>query len=129
MCFPVKQAPARSHPLFQILRIVEGTYVDLRYTGGLSYIYNLLWDSGERDLVETYGIWLLGQDRDLALKVTIHSTCVRATSSQIFLLSYSQIHGKVTLSTPALYLQNCERSIQMQRINSSRALFCRREIR
>lgn len=58
---------------------MEGIYVDPRYTGGLSYIYNLLWDSEDRDLVETYGVWLLGQDRDLALKVTSHFADIRVT--------------------------------------------------
>lgn len=50
-------------------RIVDGEYVDDRYTGGVEYIFELLWQFKDKFLVEKYGIWLVGQDRNLGLKV------------------------------------------------------------
>lgn len=50
-------------------RLVDGEYVDPLYTSGVQPIFDVLWTSKDRELVEKYGVWLIQRDRTLGLKV------------------------------------------------------------
>jgi hypothetical protein len=62
------------------IRIVEGKYVDEQYTGGLQQIFDLLWKTKDKDLIEHYGMWLLQRDRLLGLKVRLFTRCPPPTA-------------------------------------------------
>ncbi|KAL8283319.1 hypothetical protein RQP46_005729 [Phenoliferia psychrophenolica] len=50
-------------------KLVEGVYVDATYTGGTKTIFDTLWLSKDRFVVEKYGVWLIQHDRALGLKL------------------------------------------------------------
>ena len=49
--------------------MIEGVYVDDTFDKTPRDVFDLLWKSKERDLVEKWGIWLLRRDRALGLRV------------------------------------------------------------
>ncbi|GJN90241.1 hypothetical protein Rhopal_003240-T1 [Rhodotorula paludigena] len=50
-------------------RIVDGEYADETYEGGVGQIYDLVWRSKDKALVEKYGLWMLKHDQARALKL------------------------------------------------------------
>ncbi|ORY74073.1 hypothetical protein BCR35DRAFT_293491 [Leucosporidium creatinivorum] len=50
-------------------KIVEGTYVDESFKNGLQQIFDLLWKTKDKAIVERFGLWLLQRDRALGLKL------------------------------------------------------------
>ncbi|KAK9898088.1 hypothetical protein P389DRAFT_170226 [Cystobasidium minutum MCA 4210] len=49
--------------------LVDGEREDPRFTDGLQKIFNLLENATDTDLVTKYGLWLVGHDRDLGLRI------------------------------------------------------------
>lgn len=93
-------------------KIVEGEFVDEKYTGGSEYIFELLWQSNDKDLVENFGIWLVRNDRDLGIKVRaypiVHSVLEKLVLLTDFfdIFSYSRILDKLILLILDLYSLN-----------------------
>lgn len=72
-----------------LCRIVEGEYVDPEFENGVQRIFDLVWKTKEKDLVERYGLWLIPHDRALGLKVRdashrLSNRSLTALLSQLF---------------------------------------------
>ena len=50
-------------------RLYDGIYVDPEFINGLALIYQLLADSRDKLIVEQYGLWMIGHDVSMAIKV------------------------------------------------------------
>ncbi|SGZ31858.1 BQ5605_C042g12021 [Microbotryum silenes-dioicae] len=50
-------------------KILDGTYEDAQYTGGAERIFNLLWESQDKNLLDRFGIPLIKHDRQLGLRL------------------------------------------------------------
>ncbi|KAK4698396.1 vacuolar protein sorting-associated protein 3, partial [Phenoliferia sp. Uapishka_3] len=50
-------------------KLVDGEYNDATYTGGVQRIFDTLWESRDKSLVEKYGVWLIQRDQALGLKL------------------------------------------------------------
>ncbi|KAM0748698.1 hypothetical protein T439DRAFT_70364 [Meredithblackwellia eburnea MCA 4105] len=50
-------------------KLVEGVYVDEKFSGGVRKVFDLVWGSEDRLMVEKYGLWIMQRDRTLGLKL------------------------------------------------------------
>ncbi|GAA5872000.1 hypothetical protein JCM1840_004768 [Sporobolomyces johnsonii] len=50
-------------------KIVDGTYEDGKFADGPRRIFDLVWRTKDKALVERYGLWILKHDRTLGLKL------------------------------------------------------------
>ncbi|GAA5979077.1 hypothetical protein JCM5350_007058 [Sporobolomyces pararoseus] len=53
------------------IKVVDGEYRDRDFekNGGIKQVFDLLWKLKDQGLVETYGLWLLENDRELGLRL------------------------------------------------------------
>ncbi|SCZ87760.1 BZ3500_MvSof-1268-A1-R1_Chr2-3g05228 [Microbotryum saponariae] len=50
-------------------KILDGIYEDAQYTGGAERIFDLLWESQDKNLLDRFGIPLIKHDRQLGLRL------------------------------------------------------------
>lgn len=50
-------------------RLFDGIYVDPEFVNGLALIYDVLADSRDELIVEQYGLWIIGRDVSMGIKV------------------------------------------------------------
>jgi hypothetical protein len=50
-------------------RLFDGIYVDPEFINGLALIYDVLADSRDKLIVEQYGLWIIGRDVSMGIKV------------------------------------------------------------
>lgn len=114
-------------------RIVEGTYVDDTFANGVQQIFDLLWKTKDKDIVERFGLWLLQRDRALGLKVGVSSQM--STKLQLYFADFSSIHSssatqsRLLPSRLATSLARFAPLMAMPPISTSKAPFYRKGIR
>lgn len=89
-------------------KIVEGVYDDSSFTDGLQQIFDLLWTTKDKAVVEKYGIWLLQRERALGLKVRSSLRSDTAAIDRLPVHSCSVIRSRHSHSTYETCLPRCE---------------------
>jgi hypothetical protein len=111
---------------FPLRRVVEGTYVDEGFTNGLQQIFDLLWKTKDKAIVERFGLWLLQRDRALGLKASMSLVFDRTVLTSRRSNSCSAIPNRRSLSRLATSSARFAPSTAMRRISTLKELFCRR---